>query len=160
LSLGAIKGNFNDPITAIAAAKSGNDVRITGLKDGKLFQRKLFGQNEADRAWAPVYDGANPLFATISAVRKPGTLATVADDANGLVALDQLGNLYDLRNGITTPVTVTSFLDTTVQPLAVMSSGQVLVAAISTDHQNIFAIAYDPSPPAAAPAPNETLGKL
>ncbi len=160
LSLGVIKDGSTDPITAIAAVKSGADIRVTGLKGGMLFQRKAFSGNEADKAWTHVYDGGNPLFATISSVRKPGTVATVADEADSLVALDRLGNLHDLRNGTTKSVTVTSFLDTTVQPLAVISNNKVMVVAISDDHQKIIAVSYAPPPPAGLPVSSENTGQL
>ena len=142
--------------------KSGNDIHVTGLKAGKLFQRKVFGATEAERAWTPVYDGANPLFATISAVRKPGTIATVAVEADSLVALDKAGKLYDLRNGTMTSVAVSAVLDTNVQPLAVVSNNntEVMVIVISDDHKKIFAVSYAPPSPLGLLAPSEILGNL
>lgn len=162
LSLGAIKDGTTEAIAAIAAVKSGNDIRVTGLKGGKLFQRKAFGATEAERAWTPAYDGANPLFATISAIRKPGTIATVADEADSLVALDRSGKLYDLRNGTTTSVVVSSVLDTNVQPLAVVSNNntEVMVVVISDDHKKIFAVSYAPPSPLGLLAPSEMPGNL
>ena len=154
-SLGAIKDNAAtsaaastsvDPTTGLVATSAGSDIHVFGLKGGKLFHRRAAGQGAANDAWNRVYASSNAVFASLSAVRRPGTIATVADDASGLVALDQAGKLYLLRNNISTPVNVPNVVfDITVQPLAMLFGGEVLMVAVSDDtaHREMIAIYYD-----------------